>query len=141
MMSHTESRNDDQKLVDGLDELGDSIVLDDVEAKRIVRAAGMDVAKGLQKALALVEAAKGLALQNALRTARDERLSMLKRFEGGRSVRSRAESISFIHKAGQSLPPASRPQAFHRSFETATDEDIESLAAEIEVLLAMENEK
>ncbi|WP_147445455.1 hypothetical protein [Corallococcus aberystwythensis] len=141
MINPAKPRNEDQILVDCLDELGDSAPLDNVEAKRLTREAGFDTARALRNALSLVDAAKGRALQEALRTAKSERMPILKKLENKRTTRTRDETITFIHTAGQSLPQASRPQAFHRNFESATDEDIESLAVEIEVLLATKNDK
>jgi hypothetical protein len=141
MINPAPPRNENQALIDCLDELGDSVPLDDAEAKRLVKDSGLDTARALRNAMALIDAAKSRALQEALRAARLERMPILKRLEDKRSARTRDENISFIHTAGQSLPQASRPQAFHRNFESATDEDIDSLATEIEVLLALQNDK
>jgi hypothetical protein len=141
MMNPAKPNSEAQALIDCLEELGDAVPMDDAEAKRMVRESGIDTSRALRNAFALIEAAKERALQEALRTAKSERMSVLKRLETTRPVRTRDESIAFIRSAGQSLPLASRPQAFHRNFESAADEDIESLAAEIEVLLAMKNGK
>ncbi|WP_140877614.1 hypothetical protein [Myxococcus xanthus] len=141
MINSTRVPDENQALIDCLDELGDSVPLDDTEAKRLTREAGLDTARALRNALALVEAAKSRVLQDALRLAKFERASILRQLERDRPTRTRDEHIAFIRTTGQSLPPASRPQAFHRSFESATDEDIESLAAEIEVLLTLKNDK
>lgn len=123
-------------LVHRIDTFLEDVRLDDDEADHVLRDAGVDpeaVMQRLRKQMADVEEE---LRSEFFAKVDDSRRAALVSIGASRTRRSHKELIARLAEIRSMLPPGQQPQAFFSKFEEATDEDLESLVADFEALLA-----
>ena len=128
-----------RELLERLDELMDSVPIDDQEADQILREAGINASDELRRAMSLVDEAERKAKQAKYGRAEAERTAALEHVSHPRRQRSRAELDARIAHIRKVAPPEAQPQAYWKNFESAPLEDLERMAVERALRLAQGN--
>jgi hypothetical protein len=122
-------------LLERVDRLADSVPTGQHEAEELLAEAGIDATKELTRALAVVAQAKAQAVATRFANARRERLATAAGLKvASRPRRTRAENLGLIAALAARFSAGRELVVQHRDFESAPDEDVDSLAAELELL-------
>lgn len=124
-----------QDFVVRLAELDDSVPLSDEEASAILREAGIDPVRELNRAMALADAVEQKQRQARFAKADADRKAALAQLVIPKKQRSRPELIQRLAELRRLAPPEAQPQAYFKNFESATVEDLERIVADFEHLL------
>lgn len=130
--------SEEEGFIRRMNALDDGESLPPEEVRSLARQSGIDLAKSLAVALSQVQEAKKDLLKEQLDNARRERALAAEQLNAPRRKRSKAENLAVISHLTAMRPAGASAHAFHRNFETATDDDIASLAAELESLAGEE---
>jgi hypothetical protein len=131
----TTPKNGALELLQRIDMLGDSIPQEPADVDGLLAEAGIDVAQEIERSMSLVAQAKAQAISARFAEARRERIATTAALKGPeRPKRSRAENLNVIALIAARVPAGRELVVQHRGFEAAPDEDVDSLAAELELL-------
>jgi hypothetical protein len=124
---------EDWAFIERFERLTDETPLSDEEARAVLAEAGIIPETALEELLARIEEAEAQGRRERFAAAEVKRRETLKRLEAPRSKLSRPELMAQLSTLRGKHPELI---AHFRNFEAAPDEDLQSLLAEIEELLA-----
>ena len=129
-----------QEFVARLMELDSSVPLTDEDANAILREAGLDPARELNRAMALIEAEEQRQRQARFVKADAERRSALAKLTHPKQQRSRQQLLQRLTEIKGLAPREAQPQAYFKNFEAASAEDLERIVADFEHLLGLDSD-
>lgn len=129
-----------QEFVARLMELDSSVPLTDEDANAILREAGLDPARELKRAMALIEAEEQRQRQARFVKADAERRSALAKLTHPKQQRSRQQLLQRLTEIKGLAPREAQPQAYFKNFEAASAEDLERIVADFEHLLGLDSD-
>ena len=129
-----------QEFVARLMELDSSVPLTDEDANAILREAGLDPARELKRAMALIEAEEQRQRQARFVKADAERRSALAKLTHPKQQRSRQQLLQRLTEIKGLAPREAQPQAYFKKFEAASAEDLERIVADFEHLLGLDSD-
>ncbi len=124
----------DVRLFEVLERIDEETPLAPQERDRLLKEANYDVEAGLREAMALIEQAEAVARRKALESRRDELLAALPALAGKLVHRTREESLALIRSLTANLPADTPQLAYFRGYESAPEEDLDLLVAELQAL-------
>ena len=117
------------------DTLNEDVPLGPDEAKDILREAGIDPDAELARLMSFIGDFEKKQKTERFARAERERQHALQRISARRVSRSRPELLAHLELLKSRLPNGAELQAHFRGFESAPEEDLESLVAEFEELI------
>ena len=129
-----------QEFVARLMELDSSVPLTDEDANAILREAGLDPARELKRAMALIEAEEQRQRQARFVKADAERRSALAKLTHPKQQRSRQQLLQRLTEIKGLAPREAQPQAYFKNFEAVSAEDLERIVADFEHLLGLDSD-
>ncbi len=124
------------ELLERIDRLGDSVPQEAADVDQMLADAGINAAEELKRSMGLLARAKAQAVAARFAAARQERIATTTTLQApARARRTRSENLSLIALVAARLPAGRELVVQHRGFESAPDEDVDSLAAELELLV------
>ncbi len=129
-----------QEFVARLMELDSSVPLTDEDANAILREAGLDPARELKRAMALVEAEEQRQRQARFVKADADRRAALAKLTHPKQQRSRQQLLQRLTEIKGLAPREAQPQAYFKNFEAASAEDLERIVADFEHLLGLDSD-
>jgi vacuolar-type H+-ATPase subunit E/Vma4 len=124
-------------LLDGYEELDVRVPLDDEDAEEILASASVDADAALSRLLQRIDDKEEELRATAYARATEERQRILGRMQPRSQPRSREELLSTI---AQMQSRGVELQAMYKNLEEVTDEDLESLVADLELLSGEDEE-
>jgi hypothetical protein len=118
-------------LLDGYEELDLGVPLDDEDAEEIIASAAIDADSALSRLLQRMDDEDEEVRTASYERAAEERRRMLERMQPRTQHRSRQELLSIIAKMQEQ---GVELQALYKDLKEVTDEDLESLVADLELL-------
>lgn len=130
--------NSDAEFASRLEALLDEVPLEAREVDEILRSAGIDAKSATERIMARVREVHERERLERFARAEVERRAALEKLESkrGRARRSRAELLAQLSRIRERYPQTA---AMYRDFESTTDDDLESLLDDLEVITGGES--